>query len=209
MGTWQNYRNKELNDAVLTIYGYGDGGGGPTEGMLEESKRLSYGIPGVPKVKLSGLKEYLQVLDKNLQNKKLNTWYGDLYLEYHRGTFSQLQRIKRITVYVSIKISRQSGLHSLLWWMNKKNENANKNAYPKETLDKAWKLLLLNQFHDILPGSAIDEVYEQSDIDYAKIKAMDEEIISEALESLSSNNSEQKNGNLCMESTWLCSRAGD
>ena len=57
MGTWQNYRNKELNDAVLTVYGYGDGGGGPTEGMLEESKRLSYGIPGVPKVKLSGLKE--------------------------------------------------------------------------------------------------------------------------------------------------------
>ena len=78
--------------------------------------------------------------------------------------------------------------------MNKKNDNANKNAYPKETLDKAWKLLLLNQFHDILPGSAIDEVYEQSDIDYAKIKAMDEEIISEALESLSSNKSEQKNG---------------
>ena len=90
MGTWQNYRNKELNDAVLTVYGYGDGGGGPTEGMLEESKRLSYGIPGVPKVKLSGLKEYLQVLDKNLQNKKLNTWYGDLYLEYHRGTFSSI-----------------------------------------------------------------------------------------------------------------------
>ena len=78
--------------------------------------------------------------------------------------------------------------------MNKKNENANKNAYPKETLDKAWKLLLLNQFQDILPGSAIAEVYEQSDIDYAKIKAMDEEIISEVLKSLSSNKSEQKNG---------------
>ena len=69
-----------------------------------------------------------------------------------------------------------------------------KNAYPKETLDKAWKFLLLNQFHDILPGSAIDEVYEQSDIDYAKIKAMDEEIIREALENLSSHNCEQKNG---------------
>ena len=85
-------------------------------------------------------------------------------------------------------------LASLLWWMNKKNENANKNAYPKETLDKAWKLLLLNQFHDILPGSSIDEVYEQSDIDYAKVKAMEDEIIREALENLSSHNCEQKKG---------------
>ena len=194
MGTWQNYRNKELNDAVLTIYGYGDGGGGPTEGMLEESKRLSYGIPGVPKVKLSGLKEYLQVLDKNLQNKKLNTWYGDLYLEYHRGTFSSIAENKKNNRICEYKNQQAEWLASLLWWMNKKNENANKNAYPKETLDKAWKLLLLNQFHDILPGSAIAEVYEQSDIDYAKIKAMDEEIISEVLKSLSSNKSEQKNG---------------
>ncbi len=194
MGTWQNYRNKELNDAVLTVYGYGDGGGGPTEGMLEESKRLSYGIPGVPKVKLSGLKEYLQVLDKNLQNKKLNTWYGDLYLEYHRGTFSSIAENKKNNRICEYKNQQAEWLASLLWWMNKKNENANKNAYPKETLDKAWKLLLLNQFHDILPGSAIAEVYEQSDIDYAKIKAMDEEIISEVLKSLSSNKSEQKNG---------------
>ena len=138
--------------------------------MLEESKRLSYGIPGVPKVKLSGLKEYLQVLDKNLQNKKLNTWYGDLYLEYHRGTFSSIAENKKNNRICEYKNQQAEWLASLLWWMNKKNENANKNAYPKETLDKAWKLLLLNQFHDILPGSAIAEVYEQSDIDYAKIQ---------------------------------------
>ena len=195
MGTWQNYRNKELNDAVLTIYGYGDGGGGPTEGMLEESRRLAYGIPGVPKVKLSGLKEYLQVLDKNLQNKKLNTWYGDLYLEYHRGTFSSIAENKKNNRICENKNQEAEWLAALSWWMNKKkeSENAGKSeneranttenqyTYPKETLDKAWKLLLLNQFHDILPGSAIGEVYEQSDIDYAKIKAMDEEIIRQAL----------------------------
>lgn len=88
-------------------------------------------------------------------------------------------------------------------------KNANKNAYPKETLDKAWKLLLLNQFHDILPGSAIAEVYEQSDIDYAKIKAMDEEIISEVLKSLSSNKSRAKNGICAWNPLGFCSRAGD
>ncbi len=203
MGTWQNYRNKELNDAVLTIYGYGDGGGGPTEGMLEESRRLAYGIPGVPKVKLSGLKEYLQVLDQNLQNKKLNTWYGDLYLEYHRGTFSSVAENKKNNRICENKNQQAEWLAALSWWMSKKNKNSNENAnantnantnesvtantytYPKETLDKAWKLLLLNQFHDILPGSAIGEVYEQSDIDYAKIKAMDEEIIRQALTELS------------------------
>ncbi len=201
MGTWQNYRNKELNDAVLTIYGYGDGGGGPTEGMLEESRRLAYGIPGVPKVKLSGLKEYLQVLDKNLQNKKLNTWYGDLYLEYHRGTFSSVAENKKNNRICENKNQQAEWLAALSWWMNKKKEsenigkseseraNATENQYiyPKETLDKAWKLLLLNQFHDILPGSAIGEVYEQSDIDYAKIKAMDEEIIRQALAELTAS----------------------
>ena len=199
MGTWQNYRNKELNDAVLTIYGYGDGGGGPTEGMLEESRRLAYGIPGVPKVKLSGLKEYLQVLDQNLQNKKLNTWYGDLYLEYHRGTFSSVAENKKNNRICENKNQEAEWLAALSWWMNKKKESenigkseseranttGNQYTYPKETLDKAWKLLLLNQFHDILPGSAIGEVYEQSDIDYAKIKAMDEEIIRQALTELS------------------------
>ena len=78
---FSQFMAKGMAEDTLMLFGFGDGGGGPTEGMLEESKRLSYGIPGVPKVKLSGLKEYLQVLDKNLQNKKLNTWYGDLYLE--------------------------------------------------------------------------------------------------------------------------------
>ena len=185
MGTWQNYRNKEVNDAVLTIYGYGDGGGGPTEGMLEESRRLAYGILGVPKVKLSGLKEYLQVLDEKLKDKKLNTWYGDLYLEYHRGTFSSIAENKKNNRICENKNQQAEWLAALSWWMNKKEENESKNVYPKETLDKAWKLLLLNQFHDILPGSAIGEVYEQSDIDYAKIKAMDEAIIRQALTELS------------------------
>lgn len=186
MGTWQNYRNKELNDAVLTVYGYGDGGGGPTEGMLEESKRLSYGIPSVPKVKLSGLHEYLQVLDENLKGKKLNTWYGDLYLEYHRGTFSSIAENKKNNRLCENKNQQAEWLASLAWWMQKKN-GADGYTYPKEILDQAWKLLLLNQFHDILPGSAIGEVYEQSDIDYAKIQAMDDEVINKAVDAILGN----------------------
>lgn len=189
MGTWQNYRNKDVNDAVLTIYGYGDGGGGPTEGMLEESRRLSHGILGVPKVKLASLKEYLSVLDEKLKGKELNTWYGDLYLEYHRKTFSSIAENKKNNRICENKNQEAEWLAALAWWMDRE-----KDSYPKEKLDQAWKLLLLNQFHDILPGSAIEEVYEQSDRDYATIKELDEQIICDSLKALEGKNTGDSRG---------------
>lgn len=188
MGTWQNYRNREVNDALLTIYGFGDGGGGPTQGMLEESRRLAYGIPGVPKVKLSSLKEYLEVLEEKLQGKQLNTWYGDLYLEYHRKTFTSMAENKKSNRLCEYRNQEAEWLAALAWWQ----DQANVFVYPEQELERAWKLLLLNQFHDILPGSAIGEVYEQSAADYRKIEQIDGQIIRDAQAFLANADTKEK-----------------
>lgn len=178
MGTWQNYRNKRINNAVMTLYGYGDGGGGPTAGMLEESRRLTCGLPGVPRVKLSGVAEYLERLKQNLEGKELNTWYGDLYLEYHRGTFTSIGENKKNNRKCEYQMQEAEWLAAFAW-MLAGNAKADGN-YPQAKLEEAWKLLLVNQFHDILPGSAIGEVYEQSAKDYARIRQINARIEKEA-----------------------------
>lgn len=188
MGTWQNCRNRRESSAAVTVYGYGDGGGGPTQGMLEESRRLKYGIPGVPKVRLTGVKEYLAQLDRELDGKELNTWYGDLYLEYHRATFSSIAENKKNNRQCEYRNQEAEWLAALAWWQSGEAE-----LYPQEKLDEAWRLLLLNQFHDILPGSAIDEVYEQSDLDYARIGELDAEITADALDALAAKSEAEDN----------------
>ena len=95
MGTWQRYQNKEISSRVLTCYGYGDGGGGSTRQMLEEGKRLAKGIPGVPKVRFSGVKEFFTDLEKELNGKKVPKWCGELYLEFHRGTYTSMAENKK------------------------------------------------------------------------------------------------------------------
>ena len=168
MGTWQNYRNKRINNVTMTLYGYGDGGGGPTAGMLEESRRLEQGLLGVPKVKLAGVAEYFERLERNLKGKEVNTWYGDLYLEYHRGTFTSIGDNKKNNRFCEYKMQEAEWLSSMAWLLAK-------GSYPAQELERAWKLLLLNQFNDILPGSAIEEVYRQSKLDYAEISRLDQD----------------------------------
>jgi alpha-mannosidase len=92
MGTWQRFQNKELTKDVLTCYGYGDGGGGTTPKMLEKSKRMSRQIHGCPNVKQSFAREFFEKLEDNLEGKQIPKWCGDLYLEFHRGTYTSMGR---------------------------------------------------------------------------------------------------------------------
>ena len=91
-GTWQRYQNKEVSRNVLTCYGYGDGGGGPTAQMLEQDERLSRGVPGCPVTKQSFVKDFFHILEQNLNRSKLPVWHGELYLEYHRGTYTSMAK---------------------------------------------------------------------------------------------------------------------
>lgn len=174
MGTWQRYQNKELTNDVLTCYGYGDGGGGTTPKMLEQSNRMKRGIPGCPMVKQAFAREFFEKLEDNLKGKQIPKWCGDLYLEFHRGTYTSMGRNKKNNRKMEFELGITEFFQTLALMKDDSFE------YNKSQLDKAWKLLLLNQFHDILPGSSIKEVYEDSDIEYLKIQAITNQLLSQA-----------------------------
>ncbi|MDK2807342.1 MAG: alpha-mannosidase [Clostridiales bacterium] len=177
-GSWQRYSQKYLNDEVLMSYGWGDGGGGPTKEMLENQRRMEQGIPGCPNTKQSHALEFFQQLEKDVAGSKyLPKWVGELYLEYHRGTYTSMARNKRYNrksefAYQNLEFYRT--LAEKLLGME----------YPKQRLQEAWEVILRNQFHDILPGSSIKEVYEDSKIEYEAILLLSEKLTMEALEAL-------------------------
>lgn len=159
-GGWERYSQKYLNEEVLMSFGYGDGGGGPVKDMLENQRRLAKGIPGCPQTVMSTAGQFFHTLEASVKDQKyLPVWVGELYLEYHRGTYTSMARNKRYnrrsefllenTELFSEMASRMTGA-----------------AYPKEELRELWEIVLRNQFHDILPGSAIEEVYEDSKKEY-------------------------------------------
>lgn len=84
---------------MLTCFGFGDGGGGTTREMLEEEKRLEAGAGNFtgdcPAVRITGVKEFFHILENNLEGKKVPRWCGELYLEFHRGTYTSMARIKK------------------------------------------------------------------------------------------------------------------
>lgn len=166
-GSWDRYQQKEFNEEVLIAYGYGDGGGGPTSEMLETAKRLENGLPGIPRVVHSSGNHFFKKLEHTVQNQKLPRWMGELYFEYHRGTYTSIAKIK--------KNNRQS--EYLLQTVEKLYGQFGFSMYPHQELEILWKLVLRNQFHDILPGSAIKEVYDQTDSDYDKVFKKSKELV--------------------------------
>lgn len=96
IGGWHRYQQKDINNDILISYGYGDGGGGPTRAMLETSTRMEKGIEGLPKVRQAFARTYFDELAKRVEdNRRLPTWEGELYFEYHRGTYTSMARNKR------------------------------------------------------------------------------------------------------------------
>lgn len=159
-GAWQRYSQKELNREVLTTYGYGDGGGGPTREMLENAKRLKAGIPGCPAVRTGTALEFFRKLGQDVSGKEeLPVWAGELYLEYHRGTYTSMARNKKYNRFSEFLLMDTESTAAL-------SEMLTGNACPGRQMDRLWKILLRNQFHDILPGSSIGEVYEESRQEY-------------------------------------------
>ena len=161
MGGWQRYQQKDINNDILISYGYGDGGGGPTRDMLETSIRMEKGIEGIPKVRQAFARTFFDELAERVEgNRRLPTWEGELYFEYHRGTLTSMARNKRGNRKSELGMMDLELLSVLA---------ADKVAYPKEEMDALWRVILINQFHDILPGSSIHEVYEVTKGEYAGI----------------------------------------
>jgi len=176
MGGWERYQNKEINNDILISYGYGDGGGGPTREMLETSIRMEKGVKGIPKVRQAFSRTFFDELNERVQgNNRLPVWEGEFYFEYHRGTYTSMARNKRS--------NRKSELMLMdLEFLSVLSDGIK--TYPLNELDAMWKKVLINQFHDILPGSSIKEVYEVTKIEYAELKTRATEMIEERLNQL-------------------------
>ena len=159
---WEAYIDKDSGGQTLNMFGYGDGGSGCTEEMIEMMKRFDK-LSVMPKCEHTSGKDFLE---KNLKdNKNLQIWDGELYLEMHRGTFTTKSLIKRANRRLEEKF-RTAEMLSVL----RKEDN-------REEITDLYKKFLINQFHDILPGSHIHPVYEDAMKDYSEIEAGLDEII--------------------------------
>ena len=185
LGTWERYQQKVYNNRTLTTFGYGDGGGGPTKHMLETQRRLSYGLPGLPKTEMSFAGEAIATAKKNFDKaskelKRFPLWVGELYLEFHRGTYTSIAKNKknnRMSEFLYQKAETLAVTDELLLG----------GSYPQKTLTEGWRTILLNQFHDIIPGSSIFEVYEDSDMQYAETREKGTKIAEEAKAHIAAN----------------------
>ena len=162
--TWKHFQQKELQDDVLMTFGYGDGGGGPTREMLE-NLRAAAAFPAMPRARQRSAGDFFRDLERN-SGAQLPTWSGELYLEYHRGTYTTQSRNKRA--------NRQSEflLHDAEFLATFAAHLDPTYAYPRAEFNQAWQLVCLNQFHDIIPGSSIGEVYVESLQQYAEIRRL-------------------------------------
>jgi len=142
-----NFKEKEYLDEFISLFGVGDGGGGPKEENIETGLRMA-DLAGAPKVRFGMAKDFFHDLKKH--ENKLKTWAGELYLELHRGTFTTQAKVKKANRKLEIKLKALEFLYSCL----------DLERYPVDQFESVWKKVMINQFHDILPGSSITKVYQ-------------------------------------------------
>jgi alpha-mannosidase len=158
-------------DEVLVLYGVGNHGGGPNREILQQVRMLQQ-QPVFPRLVLGRARDFMgRLLERDLSS--LPVWRDELYLENHRGTLTTQAKTKR---------GNRQGEGML--------ETAEKAAviaqvmggtYPTDHLARAWELLLLNQFHDILPGSSITPVFRDAEADYDLVRKLAGRVIDESL----------------------------
>ncbi|MFD5078561.1 alpha-mannosidase [Streptomyces sp. NPDC058371] len=166
-----NFADKGVATRSLAPFGHGDGGGGPTRSMLEKARRLR-DLEGSPKVVIESPDTFFA--KARAECDQLPVWRGELYLENHRGTYTSQARTKRGNRR-SEALLREAEL-----WAATAAVQAGA-PYPYERLESLWRRVLLNQFHDILPGSSIAWVHRQAEREYAEIHAELETVIADAV----------------------------
>lgn len=160
---WKLFKQKDKVDELPYAFGYGDGGGGPTMEMIETARRL-HNIVGIPKCRMSRIQDSVDRMRAQMDFDGLPVYNGELYLEYHRGCQTSQARTKRNNRKCELLLRNAELFGSLALLEGAK--------YDQKTLYEAWKILLTNQFHDILPGSSITEVYQDTERDYGRLAAL-------------------------------------
>jgi alpha-mannosidase len=176
LGTWTNFQQKEQSHDLLMAFGYGDGGGGPTREMLENIREMA-AFPALPRVRHAKAIDFFRALEAN-SGDQLPIWKGELYLEYHRGTYTTQARNKRANRKSEFLLHDAEFLATCAMLVSEFQ-------YPQTAINRAWELVCLNQFHDIIPGTSIAPVYVESQAQYAEVRQLAEQVQSDALNAIS------------------------
>ena len=175
-----NFREKGAATVSLAPFGWGDGGGGPTREMIARARRTA-NLEGSPRVTMQTPAEFFAAAEAEYPNAPV--WAGELYLELHRGTYTSQAKTKQGNRR-SEHLLREAELWSATAAVRGVLD------YPREALDRIWKTVLLQQFHDILPGSSIAWVHREASQNYARVALELEGIIDSAITALAGHGQE-------------------
>ena len=164
----RQFREKGATNLSLVPFGWGDGGGGPTREMLAAARRTA-SLEGSPRVQLSSPQRFFEAAEQDYAAPPV--WSGEMYLQFHRGTYTSQARTKRGNR------RSESLLHEAELWAAAAAVQRGE-PYPYAELEAAWHTVLLGQFHDILPGSSIAWVYQDAERAYAEVAGVLEPMIS-------------------------------
>ncbi len=170
----ENFKDHERATRSLYPFGWSDGGGGPTSEMLESARRLA-DHDGIPHLTMQGPRQFFTAAEADIHDPAV--WVGELYLEFHRGTY---------TSQAATKLGNRRAEFALrdaeLWSTLAPGTSGPGPGGERARLEELWKLLLLHQFHDIIPGSGIHWVYEDTARDHARVLGETAAVIDGALE---------------------------
>jgi alpha-mannosidase len=171
-GSWADFAGKRYHPEAMVVFGWGDGGGGPTSIQLDRYAKLK-DYPVLPRLRMGIIDAYQDALPKT----GLPVWSGELNLELHRGTLTSHGRVKKFNRDAETRLAEAEAISALALLRAA-------HPYPIDKLSTAWKTTLLNQFHDILPGSSIHEVYEDTHHEMGEVVATATQLRDNALDAL-------------------------
>ena len=179
------HKSMDQDPSSLLVFGKGDGGGGPTFGMIEKLRRcrgLTDTVGKLPRVQLgNSVEDFFDRLENKAATGATDfvTWYGELYFELHRGTYTTQAATKRGNRKAEVLLHDIEYLATLATLKDGKRYK-----YPKKDIDMMWENVLLCQFHDCLPGSSIEMCYDDSDELYEKVFKTGNKLLKDAMEAL-------------------------
>ncbi|MFZ4815605.1 MAG: alpha-mannosidase, partial [Phototrophicaceae bacterium] len=180
IGAWNKLQDKAAPPLMLMAYGWGDGGGGPTPQMLDRIALMA-DFPALPHIRPTRAIDFFTALEAAYKGKKLPVWFDEIYLETHRGTYTTQAMIKA----GNAKLERL--LHDVEFLAAFAAYDDPDYTYPRAGIDEAWRVVCLHQFHDILPGSSIAQVYADAREAYAATESTLLALRDAALQSLTRN----------------------
>jgi alpha-mannosidase len=171
-----DYTTATGHQEYMHLYGVGDHGGGPTRSMLETASRWEPPTAIYPRLFIGTVHDFFDQIIPQLPTLNPPVWRDELYLETHRGTYTSQAATKRNNRRNEALLLNAEKFSSLAMLFDR--------PYPQTDLDYAWKKVLFNQFHDILPGSSVAAVYKDAGRDHANVRRVGNEVLSGALDEL-------------------------